>query len=94
MTTTKAKESEMSNIDRDFARADARALRAAVKISDEINRMIGDLPETVATQYVLNAVILPELARRQPWIMQLILEDHDTREAYYTALARVPASAP
>lgn len=81
-------------IDKDFARADARALRAAVKISNELDRTIRDLPETVAPQYVLETIILPELMRRQRWLMQLIMEDYDTREAYYAALARVPASAP
>jgi hypothetical protein len=84
----------MTTIDKDFARADARALRAAVKISNELDSMIRDLPETVAPQYVLETIILPELMRRQRWLMQLIMEDYDTREAYYAALARIPASAP
>jgi hypothetical protein len=82
----------MTHPDKDFARADARALRAAVKISDELSRMVRDLPETVAMQYVLNTTILPELIQRQPIIMQLIMEDYDTREAYYAALARIPAT--
>jgi hypothetical protein len=76
--------------EKDFERAHARALRATVKISDELDSMVRDLPETVASQYVLETIIIPELMRRQR-LMRLIMEDHDTREAYYEALAHIPA---
>ena len=65
--------------------------RTAKKISAELDKMIDDLPEDAATQQAFELVV-SELAGMQPWLMSLIMEDPDYREAYAAAVARRPVT--
>ena len=61
----------------------------AKAISATMDRMVTDLPPGAAPQMVLGQVVA-ELAARQSWFMRHIMEDDDIREAYATAIGRLP----
>jgi hypothetical protein len=65
---------------------------AARTISFALDKMVADLPKTIAPQAALEEVVR-ELAIRQPWFMRLIMEDPDIREAYDDAVASTPLTA-
>jgi hypothetical protein len=71
---------------------DKIALRTDVAISGALDKMVADLPETVAPQAALEEVVRG-LAIRQPWFMRLIMEDPDIRETYDATVALMPATA-
>jgi hypothetical protein len=74
-----------------FDKTDRIINRTANRISAELDRMIGDLPEDAAFQMALEQVIVV-LADLQPDLMRRIIEDEDIRESYYAAVARRPAT--
>jgi len=39
-------------------------------------------------------LVVAELTHRQPWLMQLIMEDELIKETFYAALAEIPAPKP
>lgn len=73
--------------------ADRIALRTANRISGELDRMVADLPEGRSPQAALEDVV-GLLVKRQPRFMQLIFEDPDFRETYYSAVATIPGYGP
>jgi len=77
--------------DRDIAAKDRVAARTAKRISAALHRMARDLPESVAAQAVL-ADVIAELTRLEPWLLGLIFEDGDIREAYDATVAERPAT--
>ena len=66
--------------------------RTAARVSAALDKMVGDLPEGAAPQMAMELVVR-ELAKRQPWLMSLIMENADIREAYAAAVAEQPATA-
>ena len=64
--------------------------QAAKRISAALNRMVADLPPDAASQMALELVIR-RLGTLQPQFMRLVMEDHDIREAYASAVAERPA---
>jgi hypothetical protein len=76
---------------RPFDKADRIINRTAVRISNELNRMVADLPEEFATQQAIEEIIVA-LADLHPWLVRLIMEDGDIRESYWAAVARRPVT--
>lgn len=72
---------------------DRAVKRTAIRLGADMDRMVRDLPEDASPQAALEQVV-GELARLQPWFMELIMEDHYFREAYEASVARRPASRP
>jgi hypothetical protein len=66
--------------------------RTANRISAELGRMVADLPDGAAPQLAVE-FLASELVERERWIMSLIMEDANIREAYAAAVARLPATA-
>jgi hypothetical protein len=68
--------------------------RTVAVIATALSKMTGDLPASVASQMAIELVIR-RLARSEEieWQMQLIMEDHNVREAYYSEIAKRPATA-
>jgi hypothetical protein len=66
--------------------------RTAGKFSGALDTMVADLPVEAAPHMAI-ALVVAELARRQKWLMMLIMEDPDIREAYAAAVASLPATA-
>jgi hypothetical protein len=66
--------------------------RTAVAVSAALDKMIDDLPQDAAPQMVIG-LVMGELAHLQPWLLRLIMEDTDIREAYDAAVATIPANA-
>jgi hypothetical protein len=80
--------------------SDARAAKAALaaakkrgKTTTVVERTAASIPENAAPQAAIERVIRGLAALRQPWFMQLIMEDPDIREAYYEAVASTPLTA-
>ena len=71
---------------------DAVVRRTAGAISVVLDRMVADLPEGATPQIAIELVVR-DLARRQFWLMRLIMEDPNIREAYAEAVASLPATA-
>jgi hypothetical protein len=67
--------------------------RTAARVSADLDRMVRDLPEGAAPQMALELMI-GELTQLQPWFLDLIMEDHNLREAHAAAVARRPAWRP
>jgi hypothetical protein len=67
---------------------DKAVLRTANRISAALDRMIADLPDEVVPQAAMEELLL---AMSHPWFMRFLMEDHDFREAYEAAVARIPA---
>ena len=63
--------------------------KTARKISDALEEMVASLPVSAASQMALELVVC-ELAWKQEWFMQLIMEDEDIREAYWAETALLP----
>ena len=61
------------------------------RISGAMDEMVVDLPEGAAPQMAIELVVR-ELAQQQTWLMGLIMEDPDIREAYAAAVAELPAT--
>jgi hypothetical protein len=82
--------------ERDWRKANRIIDRTAAVISKAITKMIVDLPECAAPQMAVECVIR-ELARSagqsEAWLLQLIMEDSDIRESYYSEVAKRPATA-
>jgi hypothetical protein len=76
----------------DGRKVDRAVQRAAAAISKAITKMIVDLPKGAAPQTAI-LYLVGELAGLEAWPMQLIMEDRDIREAYYAAVAALPATA-
>jgi hypothetical protein len=72
---------------------DRIAIRTAAKISTHLDGMISALPEDAAPQLAIELVVR-ELAKRQPLLMSLIMEDSVIREAYAAAVAEIPGGNP
>lgn len=68
---------------------DRETRRTAKEISAALDKMVGRLPKGAAPQMSIELVVR-ELAGKQPWFMQLIMEDTDIREAYWAATAEQP----
>jgi hypothetical protein len=72
------------------ARIDRVVHRTAVAISAALDKMVADLPQRAFPQMAIEEVIR-ELAHLQPWLLRLVMEDRDIREAYYAAVSEIPA---
>ena len=66
--------------------------QTAKRMSAALNRMVADLPPDVAPQMALELVIR-RLETLRPQFMRLVMEDHDIREAYASAVAEKPDRA-
>ena len=66
--------------------------RAVVEISCSLIRMMRDLPVDFASQKAIH-LLIGQLTKAHPWLIGLIMEDKDVREAYAVAVAEMPATA-
>jgi hypothetical protein len=78
------------------ARIDRVVTRAADAISRALDQMVAALPADPglpadAIPQMALELLVRRLVPRQPSRMQLLFEDHDLREAYYDAVAAMPA---
>jgi hypothetical protein len=83
----------MSGQDQNKRQLDRVVKRTAAGISDAIDKMVRDLPDDAAPQMALELVV-DRLTQMQPWFLELIMEDHNFREAQAAAVARRPAKQP
>jgi hypothetical protein len=67
------------------------AARTAATISKALDKMVADLGEFGST-HMTTLHLVRELTYLQPARMQLIMDDHGTREAYEASLAEIPAT--
>jgi hypothetical protein len=81
---------ELTNADWD--KIDRKVLRTAQTISRAIDNMIVGLPEGAAPQMAFE-MLIREMVPLQQWLMQLMMEDADFREAYSAAVAELPVTA-
>jgi hypothetical protein len=69
--------------------------RTADTISKAISKMLDDLPQCAAPQMAIELVVR-RLAMSadysEAWLLRLIMEDHNVREAYYSEIAKRPAT--
>jgi hypothetical protein len=71
-------------------RTDRIVAAAAASISAALDKMMADLPVGAAPTMALERLV-ERLARSEAW--QLIMDDHNIVEAYYAAVAELPATA-
>jgi hypothetical protein len=71
---------------------DRVVLRTARKVSRALDEMVVGLPEGGAPQAAFE-LLVRELAHLQPWMMSLLMDDHEFRETYEAAVAERPARA-
>jgi hypothetical protein len=74
----------------DGRKIDRAVQRAAAAISKALTKMLVDLPVGAAPEMALERLV-EKLASLEAW--QLIMDDHDIVEAYYAAVAELPARA-
>jgi hypothetical protein len=70
-----------------YEQIDRVVTRTAARVSADLDRMVRDLLEGAAPQMALELMI-GDLTELQPWFLELIMEDHNLREAHAAAVAR------
>jgi hypothetical protein len=80
----------MTDYERD-PQLDRVTQRTAIRISAALDEMLDELDPGVWAHHTILNCLMRELVPRQRYIMRMVMEDLDLREAYENAVARLPA---
>lgn len=80
----------MTDYERD-PQLDRVTQRTAIRISAALDEMLDELDPAVWAHHTILNCLMRELVPRQRYIMRMVMEDLDLREAYENAVARLPA---
>jgi hypothetical protein len=84
----------MFDDERDWRKANRVIDRTADAISKDLCKMLDELSQCAAPQMAIELVVR-RLAGAERygvgWLLQLIMEDQNVREAYYSEIAKLPA---